>query len=174
MVSEKPAQATLFLEYAARENSNLFIYAKNLCHNDNQARELVQEAILKCYEAIERKGFIHNDFSLYLFSQIKWLLYMQSRNKKVQLPLADHLHVGDNPNCSEKIDALALQIDVYITTHFEPRYVSWWQLHLKGVTYEEIGFADGVQKARVCKVINKMKSEVRKEFRQQSLDLAKD
>jgi len=174
MFTVTAGRASDFLEFVAQNNAAIYKYAKNLCRDEDLADELVQEATLECYEAINKKGYVQNDFSLYIFARIKWVFCKKKRSKNISLPLSDHLHVADSEHCNNKVDALALQIDVYITSHYEPRHVGWWQMHLQGATYEEIAFLDNVQAPRICKVIQKIKAEVRENFKARVQNLVKD
>lgn len=165
-------KAAAFLESIAPHMLRLVAYARHVIgRRGADAEELLHEALLTCHRRIGARGFSGEDDAMvgYLYQQIRYQFQCErraaARHPTYELP-------GQLPDLAESQDSSPIPVGpcpdavhTYLQRHYGPDDVQIWEYHLAGVTLEETAFVLSMTKSTVHRHLEKIRTDLRREFR---------
>jgi DNA-directed RNA polymerase specialized sigma24 family protein len=187
----REAQATACLEAAEKYREPLLALGRGLAGSDEGGRELFQQAVLNCHDAIQSRGFAGEAYQFYLRRAIKNLYYRTEKEARryVPIPFNDpelaeeheyHWQVADRLRPIEKLlqpaapepahdshDVLAAQVMAEMQARFSPADRVAFRLQLDGFSCQQIAEHIGTKdQSWVWRRLKRMKAELRAAFGQ--------
>ncbi len=161
--------ARVFLDSVAPHLLRLVSYARHVIGSQRaDAEELLHDALLTCHRRIEASGFAGEDEAMlgYLFQQIKYEYQGQQRNaQRHPLDLAGDKVPDREEEAPAPVGPCPDAVHTYLHRHHAADDVQIWEYHLQGLHLVEIGFLVGMGKSTVHRRLEKLRADLRREFR---------
>lgn len=157
-------QAQAFLHHIALHQDKLLSYAQSLSKCPDRGHDLYSDTLMSCYERILSAGFTGTGYLPYMVTALRFNHQRQQSKAKKLLPLAgmeraqDEAHPEDNTQ-------LATAISAYVAQAYNPEQVAVFELHVAGLTYNEITFLTDFTYWQAYELVRKMKRELRAQFK---------
>lgn len=191
------AQATACLEAAEKYREPLLALCRGLAGSDEDGRELYQQAVLNCHDAIQSRGFAGEAYQFYLRRAIKNLHYRTEKEARRYVAISfdepalaeeqEEEWVGaDQRGYYERLmqpaagapeqdshDVLAAQVLAEIQANYSPADRVAFRMQLDGMSCQQIAEHIGTKdQSWVWRRLERMKKQLRATFGQTWANLA--
>jgi RNA polymerase sigma factor (sigma-70 family) len=189
--AQREAQACACLESAEKYRGPLLALARGLAGTDEGGRELFQQAVLNCHDAIQSRGFEGEHFQFYLRRAIKNLHYRTEKEARRYVPISftepaleeEHEYDWQGTGWEQPLvkllqpvarepehdshDVLAGQVWAEIQARFSPADRVAFRLQLDGMSCQQIAEHIGTKdQSWVWRRLERMKAQLRETFGQ--------
>ncbi|MDO7846468.1 sigma factor [Hymenobacter sp. M29] len=162
-------QATACLAAAEAHQERLLSVAERLAGTPEGGMELYQEAVLRCHDMIQSKGFHGDHFEFYLLKTIRNLAFPSQQKAQLRtVPLSPTLELSTPATEAPATDAvahLAEQVSAEAQARFGMADRVALRLHAEGYSFQQISeMTTGGDQSWIRRRVNKMKNHLRAAF----------
>lgn len=162
------AQALACLEAADTHRRPLLRLASGLTGSADAGKDLYQQTLLNCHDAIQRKGFTGTDYAPYLSRALRQAHYRRDTAARRFTSLPDYYEaVQEVETDDESRHRFAEQVAAAAQAQFAMPDRLMLRLHLEGESYRDISaLVGGGDYSWIRRRLEKMKTQLRAAFGQ--------
>jgi RNA polymerase sigma-70 factor, ECF subfamily len=159
-------------DFATRHRAWLLIQARNVCRNETDAEDLVQEALLRFIKTFDKLESLPEEkaCAAWLVTTLTHLFYDQCRRQRVQADgakdpfLSNEAVVEPETPARPVYDAITDEQFAQALHSLSPKIRTTFEMHAAGRKYQDIASALGIPMGTVAKRLHDARTKLREFF----------